>query len=74
MPKEPPIKVTFLFKDDEHFHRFLESNNIDVYTYNWKKREYLVDLSQDIKSSIQDATPSSESQQQPSASPVSEYL
>ena len=74
MPSEPPIKVTFLFKDDEHFHRFLETNKIDVYTYNWKKREYLVDLSQDIKSSMQDVTPSAESQQQPAASLVSEYL
>ena len=74
MPSEPPIKVTFLFQDDEHFHRFLESNKIDVYTYNWKKREYLVDLSKDIASSMQDATPSSESQQQTPPSPVSDYI
>lgn len=74
MPSEPPIKVTFLFQDDEHFHRFLETNKIDVYIYNWKKREYLVDLSKDIASSMQDVTPSSESQQQTSTPPVSDYI
>lgn len=74
MPSEPPIKVTFLFQDDEHFHRFLETNKIDVYTYNWKKREYLVDLSKDIANSMQDVTPSSGSQQQPSTPPVSDYI
>ena len=46
------IKVTFLFDDDEHFHRFLEANKIDVYTYNWKKHEYLVDLASDVKTSM----------------------
>ena len=74
MPLEPPIKVTFLFQDDEHFHHFLETNKIDVYTYNWKKREYLVDLSKDIASSMQDVTPSPESQQQSSTAPVSDYI
>lgn len=47
-----PVKVTFLFNDDEQFHHFLEDNKIDVYTYNWKKHEYLVDLSVDVKASM----------------------
>lgn len=49
--------VTFIFEDDEHFHRFLEKNQIDVYTYNWKKREFLVDLTSDIKTSMEATKP-----------------
>ena len=62
------IKVTFLFDDDEHFHRFLEVNKIDVYTYNWKKHEYLVDLSSDVKESMAESntpTPTTTSPETP---------
>ena len=69
MPKAP-IKVTFLFKDDEHFHRFLESNSIDVYTYNWKKGEYLVDLAADVKTSMT-STPS---EQPPAPAPSNDLI
>ena len=72
MPKEQPIKVTFLFHDDEQFHHFLEDNKIDVYTYNWKKHEYIVDLSTDVNKSIADAV----QQQQPATSSgsVNEFI
>ena len=70
MTKEK-IKVTFLFDSDEHFHHFLEDNKIDVYTYNWKKHEYLVDLSSDVKASMSESADTVA--KQPEVSPT-EYL
>lgn len=68
-----PIKVTFLFDSDEHFHHFLEANKIDVYTYNWKKREYLVDLTKDVKESMSGTEVSQASKAQEST-PVADFI
>lgn len=71
MPNEK-IKVTFLFDSDEHFHHFLEVNKIDVYTYNWKKHEYLVDLSSDVKASIPSSEPTPAAK--PTEAPVNDFI
>ena len=72
MPKEK-VKVTFLFDDDEHFHHFLETNQIDVYTYNWKKHEYLVDLSSDVKASMSESNHPQEVKP-PESAPVNDFI
>jgi hypothetical protein len=67
-----PVRVTFVFHDDEQLHHFLDKNNIDTYTYNWKKGEYLIDLSGDVKESIK--TVAAEPVKEQPASVVSEFI
>ncbi len=54
-----PLRVTFLFKDEAQFKNFLESAQVETFTYNLKKKEYTVDLSQDISTSISAKSPAS---------------
>ena len=54
-----PLRVTFLFKDEAQFKNFLESAQVETFTYNLKKKEYTVDLSQDISASISAKSPAS---------------
>ena len=63
-----PFAATFLFKDKEHFEFFMEQCQIESFTYNLKKKEYMVDLSQDISTSISSKPPAA-AQETPSVPP-----
>ena len=45
------IKVTVLLKDDAAFQKFLKTNKVEEYT--WKKGDITIDLTNDIKESMQ---------------------
>lgn len=52
------IEVTFLFKDEDAFRKFVNKNCNDEYTY--RKGKYIVDMTEEVKSSLQDTTPPTE--------------
>ena len=64
------VQVTFIFDSDESFHHFLEDNKIDVYTYNWRKHTYLVDLTSEVKSSMEAVGAIKKDDQPPKSEPV----
>lgn len=67
-----PLRVTFLFKDEAQFKNFLESAQVETFTYNLKKKEYTVDLSQDISTSISAKSPAS--MQETSSNPPNQIM
>ena len=69
-----PLRVTFLFKDETQFKNFLESAQVETFTYNLKKKEYTVDLSTDVKSSMSVVSPEPPPKQTPPSTSVSDFI
>ena len=53
-----PIEVTFLFKNEDAFRKFVKKNCNDEYTY--RKGKYIVDMTEEVKASAAEAASKAE--------------